>query len=596
MTDEKLLIGDQLKVNCLIKTPQKQTNFYLFDYQKYLLSKKIQKICYPDKITKVKTTNNILLLSKRFIIKQIEKRKNKAYYKMFLLGSKEDIEEKIKTSFVQNGISHLFALSGMHLSFLIMILTRIFKKNKTIIAFLIIYFLLSNFSYSLLRSLVLYIFITYKNKLNIPIKNYQFLFIMALIIWLDNPYCIYDLGFDFSFIITFFLLRFSKILKGKNIISTTLKISIFCFLIGLPLSININFSINFLTPILNMFFVPFITYLFLPTIFITFFIPGLEPILTLLVNILEVMTIKISTLKSLNLTFCHISMVVLVIYYGLLYLFFKYHTKKKIILLIIILIIHYMYPSFKKGIYLDVLDVGQGDSLLLSLNNNYILIDTGGMYGNDNITKNILLPSLKSRGIKKLDYLIISHGDYDHMKEAVNLVNEFKVDKVILNRGSYNKLEQDLIKTLNIKKIKFYQNLKKISIGKNQLQFLNTKLYDNENDNSNVIYFNYHNYKFLFMGDAEYDKEMDIISKYKLSNIDFLKVGHHGSDTSSNIEFINTINPKYSLLSVGKNNRYGHPKKETLKNLSKSKIYRTDKNGSIEVRVNKYGYKIKTCL
>ena len=105
-----------------------------------------------------------------------EKRKNKAYYKMFLLGSKEDIEEKIKTSFVQNGISHLFALSGMHLSFLIMILTRIFKKNKTIIAFLIIYFLLSNFSYSLLRSLVLYIFITYKNKLNIPIKNYQFLF------------------------------------------------------------------------------------------------------------------------------------------------------------------------------------------------------------------------------------------------------------------------------------------------------------------------------------------------------------------------------------------------------------------------------------
>ena len=252
-----------------------------------------------------------------------------------------------------------------------------------------------------------------------------------------------------------------------------------------------------------------------------------------------------------------------------------------------------MYPSFKKGMTLDVLDVGQGDSLLLSLDNNYILIDTGGMYGNDNITKNILLPSLKSRGIKKLDYLIISHGDYDHMKEAVNLVNEFKVNKVILNRGSYNKLEQDLED--------WHPNAKAWevltpNIEKNQLQFLNTKLYDNENDNSNVIYFNYHNYKFLFMGDAEYNKEMDIINKYKLSNIDFLKVGHHGSDTSSNIEFINTINPKYSLLSVGKNNRYGHPKKETLKNLSKSKIYRTDKNGSIEVRVNKYGYKIKTCL
>lgn len=98
------------------------------------------------------------------------------------------------------------------------------------------------------------------------------------------------------------------------------------------------------------------------------------------------------------------------------------------------------------------------------------------------------------------------------------------------------------------------------------------------------------------MGDAGIEKENDILAKYNLKNIDFLKVGHHGSNTSSSEEFIKSINPKYSLISVGKNNRYGHPKGEVLEALKGSKIYRTDIKGSIEIKLNKKGYKIKTCI
>ncbi|HHW69148.1 MAG TPA: hypothetical protein GX747_02250, partial [Tenericutes bacterium] len=129
---------------------------------------------------------------------------------------------------------------------------------------------------------------------------------------------------------------------------------------------------------------------------------------------------------------------------------------------------------------------------------------------------------------------------------------------------------------------------------KYKLYFLNTKEYNNENDNSNVIYLNYNNYKFLFMGDAGVEKEKDILEKYNLNDIDFLKIGHHGSNTSSSELFINSINPKYSLISVGKNNRYGHPKDSVLDILKNSKIYRTDLDGSIEIKLNKSGYKIKT--
>ena len=190
--------------------------------------------------------------------------------------------------------------------------------------------------------------------------------------------------------------------------------------------------------------------------------------------------------------------------------------------------------------------------------------------------------------------LISPHGDFDHMGNAINLVKNFKIRNVIFNCGMYNNLEENLIKILNKKKIKYYSCINELNIDKYKLQFLNTGIYNNENDNSNVIYFNYYKYKFLLMGDAGLKRENDILRKYNLKNIGFIKVGHHGSKTSSGKSFIDKITPKYSIISVGKNNRYGHPNKEVLNNLVNSKIYRTDQDGSIIFMIKNNKLRIKT--
>ena len=182
------------------------------------------------------------------------------------------------------------------------------------------------------------------------------------------------------------------------------------------------------------------------------------------------------------------------------------------------------------------------------------------------------------------------------MGEAINLVENFKVEKVIFNCGPYNDLEKDLIKVLDKKKIPYYSCIKELIIDDNKLYFLQTEYYDNENDNSNVIYTKINGYKFMFMGDAGVEKEKDILDKYNISNIDVLKVGHHGSKTSSSEKFIDEMNPKYSIISVGKNNRYGHPNKEVLDNLKDSKIYRTDEDGSIIFKIKNNKLKIEKCL
>ena len=181
------------------------------------------------------------------------------------------------------------------------------------------------------------------------------------------------------------------------------------------------------------------------------------------------------------------------------------------------------------------------------------------------------------------------------MGYSIDLIKNYKIKNVIFNCGEFNKLELELINVLKDKNIKYYSCIKELNIDNINLKILNTRIYDNENDNSTVIYFIYNNYKFLFMGDSELNKENDLINKYNLKNIDFLKVRHHGSNASSNKHFIDIIKPKHSIISVGRNNRYGHPKESVLDILSNSNIYRTDKDGTIEIELNKNEYKIKTC-
>ena len=190
---------------------------------------------------------------------------------------------------------------------------------------------------------------------------------------------------------------------------------------------------------------------------------------------------------------------------------------------------------------------------------------------------------------------ISPHGDFNHMGEAINLVNNFKVEKVIFNCGPYNDLEKELIKVLNKKKIKYYSCIKELNIDDNKIYFLQTKEYDNENDNSNVIYTELNGYKFMFMGDASVTTKKEILDKYNLPDVDVLKVGQHGSKTSSSRKFINEITPKYSIINVGKNNRYGHPNKEVLDNLNNSKIYRADEDGSIMFKIKNNKLKIEAC-
>ena len=164
------------------------------------------------------------------------------------------------------------------------------------------------------------------------------------------------------------------------------------------------------------------------------------------------------------------------------------------------------------------------------------------------------------------------------------------------NMNEYNNNELSLQKFLKKREIKYEKiGETKFMMGKFFVQALSID-FDNENDSSIMLAINVERLKLLFMGDSGKIVENYLLKNAVLGKVDILKVGHHGSKTSSGKEFIESIKPKYSIISVGKNNRYGHPNKEVLEIFKNSKIYRTDKDGSIMFRINKNKLKIETCV
>lgn len=600
-SDINVSYGDYIYVYGVFKKPKENGNFNLFNYKRYLLSNKINYVVTASKITIIKKNDNVFYTLKNNLLKRIESaNRSKGYILAFLYADKSLIEKDVYTKYQKIGVSHLFAVSGMHVSLISIVLLKLLNKIKErkryiiVSIFLSIYLFLTNFTISMVRATFQFIlfFINKSFKLNIDNSNLVlFLFSILVII---NPYNIYNIGFLFSFIISFTLIRCSKLIKGKFIIKS-LKISLISFFSSMPVLINNFFEVNFLGIILNIIYIPFVSYILFPLSLVTVLFPSLDNILYMFISCFEKITDFFSNIKFLSFPICKMNIFLIIIYYIIFIYILK--RKKKLIYKIIIVIISLIFLINNGRIVnneVSILDVGQGDSSLIRLKNKNILIDTGGNINYD-ISKNILIPYFKSVGIKKIDYLVLTHGDYDHMGEAINLVENFKVEKVIFNCGPYNDLEQELIKVLDKKKIKYYSCIKELNIDNNKLYFLQTKEYDNENDNSNVIYSELNVYKFMFMGDASVTTEKEIMNKYNLPDIDVLKVGHHGSKTSSSKGFINVINPKYSIISVGKNNRYGHPNKEVLENLENSKIYRTDLDGSIMFKIKNNELKIETC-
>ena len=552
-SNNKINYGDNLLIN--IKKNEKISNQFSnqssFNAQKYYGSKKIFYKLNCEYIKTISQNNNIIFKIRNYRQQLIENNnnfKNGSYINALVLGEKNFSDEE-NNLFSTTGILHILTISGSHLIFLltfidiffVLIQKQNFYSKIFKLIFIPFYFFLAGSNLPIFRASCFQLLNLFFKFNKLKLTN-----IIAFFIILINPFIIYNDSFLLTFIIAYTLILF----KPKDI----LNLNIILYSVLLPITLNFCYNINPVSFLLNLFIVPFVSILLLPISFILCFfkINFLFIIYDFLIFIFK----QIITFFSwFNLLIGGINIFNLLILLIFIFIFFKYQKKIHFFILIFILLI--TPHSINLGNKVNFIDIGQGDAFLIQSFNKNILIDTGPESSQQELNKYLL-----NKKINKIDYLFISHFDIDHCGNLLFLYNNFKIINII---SSYI---PDEYNNLPITKITKHSNLKI-----NNLTFElypPQKNYENDNNNSLVILI-IGTKSILFTGDIEYEREKELINLIK-QKIDILKIAHHGSKTSTSIEFLEHIKPKLAILSYGINNRYNHPSSECLNNLSNQKI------------------------
>lgn len=596
-------IGDKVYVEGMNSKISGIHNQYAFDYQKYCMSKKIVSIINANRIEVSKSLNVYTL--KKYIYKYIdyvfEDDLTQAYIKGFVFGDNLYFSEETNESLKINNISHLFAISGLHIGIIIKVLEKILnkthlpkdKKENIICLALGIYLLLNYFNVSISRACFMYYLKIISKRYNLKLLNVDIISICFILFILNNPLIIYNISFKLSFIASFAIILYSETIKKTKIknyqkIYQDIIMTIFIQILSLPIIINLNNGINIISPLLNVIFISLVSYVILPLSFVTFILPFFDNIYKYIINSFEYLnnlSSKLSLIKienfKINLSIPSFSFLEAIVFYILLIFIIKYYKNIKFYIVIII----FMFCHINKvnlNIFgkVSFLSLQEGDAILIDLpfNKGVVMIDTGLENKND------VLDYLKASGVRKIDYLVLTHNHNDHNGKAKDIINSFNVNKIIISEydnSEYNNFD-------NIIKLKKNDSF---TLNGYKFEVLSpSEQSDDENDNSLVIKVRLGSYNYLFLGDAS----SKIEEKIEVDNIDVIKVGHHGSKTSSSSKFINLVNPKIAIITSGYSKKYKFPNEEVLNRLENIKTYRTDKNDAIYVYFHERFSIIKT--
>lgn len=550
-----------------------------FDSNNYLLANDIYYQGRANKSEYIKKSFSIGYI-KYSILSYLENNLSKDSYSYVssLVLNNNLLNDDIKDSFSVLGLSHILAISGLHIMILYKIIAFILLKlfhyyrNTIPIVIVSIYVIVIGCPLSSLRALLFLIINTFNNHSEVKYTKLDILSISFIFMIIINPYVIYSYGFILSFLVSFTMIVNNELFTGNSLMKS-IKSYIIIFLSVLPIIVNMTNKISIISVLISPLFSNIISYLLIPTGYLLSLFPVLDIILKYIFIITNTIVEALSSLaitinaQSFNIYF------MLVYYLLFAYLIIGIMKKKyarPILYISLFLTIFLNYKYLNPLTKVVFIDVGQGDSALICNSNNRgnILIDAYSSYN-----------YLKSEGIDKIDYLILTHSDDDHLGDYEKIIDEFNVKLVLY--PIFDEGFKDIIFKTNSLGIKENYEFSIGNISAIALGPINP--YNDSNSNSLVFKIKIYDTSFLFTGDMTIKEEKDLINKYKnILDSDILKVGHHGSNTSSSLEFLDYVTPNYSIVSVGKYNYYGLPNSDIITRLKNiSQVYQTKDSGNI---------------
>ena len=638
--EDRFFSGDKVLFTTKLELPSLQKNPGGFSYRKYLQRQEIYAIGETTKgqMIKLSTTNNFLVKAinwlrnkiKTIIQEQFKGENQKLVFRL-LLAQKQGKESEVINSFKKLGVSHLLVISGFHIgliSYLIYSIIDYFNLSLRVnfiinFLFLILYLAIINWQLPAVRATLLIILVLGAKILKRKADIYNLLAGIALFLLIINPWYLFSISFQLSFAAVLMISYLSPILrkyfsflpeKIGEVIAATIAVQIGLFPILIYYFNQLSLS-SILANLLLMPLISFVLLLLLLWMTINFMSLYLGEIVAVIINIsLDISRETANFLAkyfSFNFLIKRLSLGTIIIYYLIIYYltqlirvtkvpYSKDGFKKiSLILLSLVIIITTVGISQNKNLKFIFFSVGLGDGIYLKTPKGKDVLIDGGSTGRE------IINFLKKRGIKELDLIFISHFHNDHVGGIIEVLKEFKVNKICYPPTVSNRLKTELNRLIKGKnKISTPLILTKgdqIIIDKIHFLVLHPQLKLIEksklNNNSLAMMVTYKNFKLLLTGDIEKETEKVLIKDKADLRADVLKVAHHGSNTSSTIDFLKSVGPQLSIMSVGKN-KHGLPDGEVEKKLKNLDIknLRTDKKGAVIIETDGYSYNYQTFL
>ncbi|WP_429971212.1 DNA internalization-related competence protein ComEC/Rec2 [Fructilactobacillus sp. Tb1] len=530
----------------------------------------------------------------------------KMYVQSLIFGYKNvDFKEEMD-GVQQLGLIHLFSISGMHVYFLmdviLMLTSLMYLKRERVEWFLIgglpIYSVIAGSAVGLIRAILMIEERLVAGKCKLYFTRLDVWSLALMLNLLINPMLLLEFGCQLSYALSLALIYTGNVGDIKR--------TLLLELVSFPIVIFYMYEWHVLSLMANLLIIPFFTVIIFPLVLLGFILGWLKlPGFTIIDRFLMLFDQFTSLIAQLpgKITFGKpwIVFVILMILLGLLYM--ERAKLKYIILLLFLSLGMYLIIHFPLNGEVTFFDVGQGDSFLIRspFNKSVTLIDTGGkpnFFAKEGQKDVYLAPNtsiryLKSIGINHIDNICLSHQDADHVGDLPAFLKEMKVDRIYIPLGmERNQHFMD--------KLKPFKGFQLISVREGEIiSGTNLRVIHpftaglGKNEDSMVLYSEINHLKWMFTGDLDRADELKILEKYPDLKTDILKLGHHGSKTSSDPKFIEAIQPKIGIISAGRNNHYGHPNQETIETMKKDqvKLISTQTDGMISYRYqNQTGY------
>lgn len=572
--DNDLKTYDIVKIKGLIKEYYFTTLESDFDFNSYLKNQNINRQIVVEDI-EVKYSFFINFDGyKEKVINRFSSESSKEFASAILFNEVYNSKE-IKYKFKNLKMANLFALSGIFISiifkFVEFLLSKFIDEKKYKWLSLLVVFpilLISITSFTTRRIIYFKVFQNVNNyKLKNKLSRLTLVSFIGIFVLFFNPYKIFSLSFYIPFLINFMFIFLNFAQLRIKTLKRKFYSKIFIFLIILPFTITFTNSFNIISYIVSILLIPIFTFIYI-ILFLAFY--GIY--FSFFDNIIDTFY---NFFKRLNFKYFEINFPILntfyiCIYFVLLVLFFYFYeirnrkTYRNVIKIFSVVLFLEIFPYNIFYSEVSFINVGQGDSTFISYKGENYLIDTGGLTYKD-VASDVLIPYLRSKKIYKIDYVFITHNDFDHSGALNSLKTNFIIKNVIANDYDISILNTKLkFEDLNVYKTKF----------------------SDENDKSMVLKFKISNKTYLLMGDASRTIEEMILNDNIDIKIDYLKVGHHGSNSSSSEKFISYLDCKEAIISCGYNNKYKHPSDSVIDILNKYdiSIRRTDIEGTISYK------------